>query len=110
MNDTLTLRNDYLFKRLLGAEENKVCLQDFLECAGLPHYNYLKIMHTRYLLPRFVFFSYTPRIAFYIPMPYTFYRYGRRITDNPYKRLRVQTLVRLGRKQTALAGLSGMHS
>ena len=32
MNDTLTLRNDYLFKRLLGAEENKVCLQDFLEC------------------------------------------------------------------------------
>ena len=32
MNATLTLRNDYLFKRLLGAEENKVCLQDFLEC------------------------------------------------------------------------------
>ena len=32
MNNTLTLRNDYLFKRLLGAEENKVCLQDFLEC------------------------------------------------------------------------------
>ena len=32
MNDTLTLRNDYLFKHLLGAEENKVCLQDFLEC------------------------------------------------------------------------------
>ena len=32
MNDTLTLRNDYLFKRLLGAEDNKVCLQDFLEC------------------------------------------------------------------------------
>ena len=32
MNDTLTLRNDYLFKRLLGAEENKACLQDFLEC------------------------------------------------------------------------------
>ena len=32
MNDTLTLRNDYLFKRLLGSEENKVCLQDFLEC------------------------------------------------------------------------------
>ena len=32
MNETLTLRNDYLFKRLLGAEENKVCLQDFLEC------------------------------------------------------------------------------
>ena len=32
MNDTLTLRNDYLFKRLLGAEENKACLQDLLEC------------------------------------------------------------------------------
>ena len=32
MNDTLTLRNDYLFKLLLGSEENKVCLQDFLEC------------------------------------------------------------------------------
>ena len=32
MNDTLTLRNDYLFKRLLGAEENRACLQDFLEC------------------------------------------------------------------------------
>ena len=32
MNETLTLRNDYLFKRLLGSEENKVCLQDFLEC------------------------------------------------------------------------------
>ena len=32
MNDTLTLRNDYLFKRLLGSEENKVCLQDLLEC------------------------------------------------------------------------------
>ena len=32
MNDTLSLRNDYLFKRLLGAEENKACLQDFLEC------------------------------------------------------------------------------
>ena len=32
MNDTLSLRNDYLFKRLLGAEDNKVCLQDFLEC------------------------------------------------------------------------------
>ena len=32
MNETLTLRNDYLFKRLLGAEENKACLQDFLEC------------------------------------------------------------------------------
>ena len=34
MNDTLTLtlRNDYLFKLLLGSEENKVCLQDLLEC------------------------------------------------------------------------------
>ena len=32
MNDALTLRNDYLFKRLLGAEENKARLQDFLEC------------------------------------------------------------------------------
>ena len=32
MNDTLTLRNDYLFKLLLGSEENKACLQDFLEC------------------------------------------------------------------------------
>ena len=29
---TLTLRNDYLFKLLLGSEENKICLQDFLEC------------------------------------------------------------------------------
>ena len=28
----LTLRNDYLFKLLLGSEENKACLQDFLEC------------------------------------------------------------------------------
>ena len=45
MNATLTLRNDYLFKRLLGAEENKVCLQDFLEGAGLPHYNYLKMLY-----------------------------------------------------------------
>ena len=32
MYPTLTLRNDYLFKRLLGSEENKNCLQDFLEC------------------------------------------------------------------------------
>ena len=34
MEDTyrLTLKNDYLFKLLLGAEENKACLQDFLEC------------------------------------------------------------------------------
>ncbi|EPF29792.1 Rpn family recombination-promoting nuclease/putative transposase [Treponema medium] len=34
MNDTktLTLRNDYLFKLLLGSEENKACLQDLLEC------------------------------------------------------------------------------
>ena len=29
---TLTLTNDYLFKLLLGSEENKICLQDFLEC------------------------------------------------------------------------------
>ena len=29
---TLTLRNDYLFKLFLGSEENKACLQDFLEC------------------------------------------------------------------------------
>ncbi|EEV19329.1 hypothetical protein TREVI0001_0401, partial [Treponema vincentii ATCC 35580] len=29
---TLTLKNDYLFKLLLGSEENKACLQDFLEC------------------------------------------------------------------------------
>ena len=29
---TLTLTNDYLFKLLLGSEENKACLQDFLEC------------------------------------------------------------------------------
>ena len=34
MNDTLTLtlKNEYLFKLLLGSEENKACLQDFLEC------------------------------------------------------------------------------
>ena len=34
MSDTLilTLTNDYWFKLLLGSEENKVCLQDFLEC------------------------------------------------------------------------------
>ena len=34
MNDTqtLTLTNDYLFKLLLGSEENKACLQGFLEC------------------------------------------------------------------------------
>ena len=34
MEDTyrLTLKNDYLFKLLLGSEENKDCLQDFLEC------------------------------------------------------------------------------
>jgi len=32
MNDTLTLRNDYLFKCLLGSEENKARLQDLLEC------------------------------------------------------------------------------
>ena len=29
---TLTLKNDYLFKLLLGSEENTACLQDFLEC------------------------------------------------------------------------------
>ena len=28
----VTLKNDYLFKRLLGAEENKAILQNFLEC------------------------------------------------------------------------------
>ena len=27
-----TLKNDYAFKRLLGVEENKPILQDFLEC------------------------------------------------------------------------------
>jgi len=32
MGDILTLRNDYLFKLLLGSEENKACLQDLLEC------------------------------------------------------------------------------
>ena len=32
MNDTLTLKNDYLFKLLLGSDENKACLQDLLEC------------------------------------------------------------------------------
>ena len=37
MSDTLilTLKNDYLFKLLLGSEENKDCLQDFLECVLL---------------------------------------------------------------------------
>ena len=30
---TLTLKNDYLFKRLLSKEENKWILQDFLECS-----------------------------------------------------------------------------
>jgi len=29
---TFTLKNDYAFKRLLGVEENKEILQDFLEC------------------------------------------------------------------------------
>ena len=29
---TFTLKNDYAFKRLLGVEENKAILQDFLEC------------------------------------------------------------------------------
>ena len=34
----VTLKNDYLFKRLLGAEENKDILQDFLECVlDIPH-------------------------------------------------------------------------
>ena len=28
----ITLTNDYAFKRLLGSEENKPLLQDFLEC------------------------------------------------------------------------------
>ena len=33
-----TLKNDYAFKRLLGVEENKEILQDFLECVlGLEH-------------------------------------------------------------------------
>lgn len=29
---SFTLKNDYAFKRLLGVEENKAILQDFLEC------------------------------------------------------------------------------
>lgn len=34
----ITLKNDYAFKRLLGAEENKPILQDFLECVlNIPH-------------------------------------------------------------------------
>lgn len=34
----VTLKNDYLFKRLLGAEENKAVLQNFLECVlNIPH-------------------------------------------------------------------------
>ena len=34
----VTLKNDYLFKRLLGAEENKAILQNFLECVlNIPH-------------------------------------------------------------------------
>ena len=34
----ITLKNDYLFKRLLGAEENKSILQDFLEVVlDIPH-------------------------------------------------------------------------
>ena len=28
----ITLRNDYAFKRVFGTEENKVFLQDLLEC------------------------------------------------------------------------------
>ena len=31
-NTEVTLTNDYLFKRILGSEENKEILQDFLEC------------------------------------------------------------------------------
>ena len=31
-NIEITLTNDYLFKRILGSEENKDILQDFLEC------------------------------------------------------------------------------
>ena len=66
MNATLTLRNDYLFKRLLGAEENKACLQDFLECAGIPHYNYLKIMHTAIpFAPLCVFLLYSTHCILY---------------------------------------------
>ena len=34
----ITLRNDYLFKRLLSSEENKDILQDFLEVIlDIPH-------------------------------------------------------------------------
>ena len=34
----VTLKNDYLFKRLLGAEENKAILQDLLEVIlDIPH-------------------------------------------------------------------------
>ena len=34
----ITLKNDYAFKRLLGAEENKAILQDFLEIVlDIPH-------------------------------------------------------------------------
>ena len=29
---TITLKNDYAFKRVFGVEENKAILQDFLEC------------------------------------------------------------------------------
>jgi hypothetical protein len=36
--NTITLKNDYLFKRLLGAEENKPILQNFIECVlNIPH-------------------------------------------------------------------------
>ena len=36
-----TLKNDYAFKRLLGAEENKAILQDFLACVlDIPHENF----------------------------------------------------------------------
>ena len=37
-NFNITLKNDYLFKRLLGEEENKAILQDLLECVlDIPH-------------------------------------------------------------------------
>ena len=32
LEQDFTLKNDYAFKRLLGIEENKAILQDFLEC------------------------------------------------------------------------------
>ena len=37
-NFNITLKNAYLFKRLLGEEENKAILQDLLECVlDIPH-------------------------------------------------------------------------